>query len=431
MDKLAIIGGRELYGTLDISGAKNSALKLMVAALLTDGPLRLTNVPDLADVRQLVTLLENHGVQVVREGHAMTLHAQDITSTVAPYEIVRKMRASFNVLGPLLGRMGEARVSLPGGCAIGARPVDLHLKALTAMGAQIDLDEGYVVASAPTGLKGAKISFPFVSVGATEHAMMAATLAAGTTVLENAAREPEIVDLAICLTAMGAQIDGAGTSTITIVGCPALSGASHDVIPDRIEMGSYAMAVGAAGGELLLRRGRLDLLGSADGILAEAGLSFTQEADGLRVRRWGRPTRGTNVHTEPYPGFPTDLQAQYMALMAMADGTSVIRETIFENRFMHVPELMRLGADIHVEGQTATVRGVARLKGAPVMATDLRASMSLVIGGLAAEGQTMISRLYHLDRGFEHLDRKLKSVGALVERVSDEDEQAIEMEQTA
>ena len=420
MDRLAIIGGRELYGEIDVAGAKNSALKVMVAGLLTDEPLRLSHVPDLADVRQLTKLLENHGADVTREGGDLTISARDITSTTAPYDIVRKMRASFNVLGPLLAREHAARVSLPGGCAIGARPVDLHLTALEAMGARIELDEGYVVASAKGGLRGARVAFPFVSVGATEHALMAATLAQGRTVLENAAREPEIVDLADCLTAMGARIEGAGTSTLTIDGVDRLSGASHEVVADRIEMGSYAMAVGAAGGELLLRRGRLDLLGTADFVLEQAGLTLTEEEDGLRVTKWGRPTRGTSVQTEPFPGFPTDLQAQYMALMAMADGTSTIRETIFENRFMHVPELRRMGADITVDGRSATVVGKKTLKGAPVMATDLRASMSLIIAGLAAEGQTMVSRLYHLDRGFERLDDKLRAVGALVERVPEE-----------
>ncbi|WP_031551612.1 UDP-N-acetylglucosamine 1-carboxyvinyltransferase [Parvularcula oceani] len=420
MDRLAIIGGRELYGEVEIAGAKNSALKVMVAALLTDEALRLDQVPDLADVRQLTTLLRNHGASVERDGSGLTIHARDISSTTAPYDIVRKMRASFNVLGPLLAREHEARVSLPGGCAIGARPVDLHLKALEAMGAEIALDEGYVQARAPGGLRGGRIAFPFVSVGATEHALMAATLAEGRTVLENAAREPEIADLATCLRAMGAKIEGDGTSTITIDGVDRLHGAEHEVLADRIEMGSYAMAVGAAGGELFLRRGRLELLGAADGILEEAGLALREEDGGLRVTKWGRPTRGTSVQTEPFPGFPTDLQAQYMALMAMADGTSTIRETIFENRFMHVPELMRMGADVKVEGRSATVIGKPRLKGAPVMATDLRASMSLIIAGLAAEGQTMVSRLYHLDRGFERLDEKLRQVGALVERVPEE-----------
>ena len=419
MDQLAILGGRPLYGDLQISGAKNSALKVMVAALLTEAPLTLTNVPDLADVRQLCDLLDHLGVEITKNADELVLNAATIRSTTAPYDIVRKMRASFNVLGPILAREGKAKVSLPGGCAIGARPVDLHLKALEAMGVKIELDEGYVLAEAPNGLKGAKIAFPFVSVGATEHSMMAATLADGVTILENAAREPEITDLADCLIAMGAKIEGAGTPRITIHGVDRLEGATHDVLPDRIEMGSYAMAVGAAGGELFLRRGRLDLLGAADGILEQAGLTLTEEPGGLRVTKWGRPTRGTDVRTEPFPGFPTDLQAQYMALMALADGTSVIKETIFENRFMHAPELMRLGADIKVEGQTATVRGKRVLKGAPVMATDLRASMSLVVAGLAAEGQTLISRLYHLDRGFERLDEKLQSVGALVERIKE------------
>lgn len=417
MDQLAIIGGRELYGELPISGAKNSALKVMVASLLSAEPLHLLNVPDLADVRQLSALLAHLGVDISGTGSTRTLHAKTLTSNEAPYEIVRKMRASFNVLGPLLVRERAARVSLPGGCAIGARPVDLHLKALEAMGAEISLDEGYVIARAPRGLIGARIAFPFVSVGATEHTMMAATLAHGVTTLDNAAREPEIVDLADCLNAMGARVEGAGTSSVRIEGVSALHAATHRVLPDRIEMGSYAMAVGAAGGELLLRDGRTSLLGAADAVLEAAGLTLTDEEGGLRVTRWGRPTRGTDVRTEPFPGFPTDLQAQYMALMAIADGVSVIRETIFENRYMHVPELLRLGADIRIDGQTATVRGRPRLKGAPVMATDLRASMSLVVAGLAAEGQTLISRLYHLDRGFERLDEKLRSVGALVERV--------------
>ena len=421
MDKLAIIGGRELYGDLTVSGAKNSALKVMVASLLTAETLTLDNVPDLADVRQLIQLLEHLGVACERDGHSLRLTSGTIRSTEAPYEIVRKMRASFNVLGPLLAREGQARVSLPGGCAIGARPVDLHLKALEAMGAKIELDEGYVVAEAPKGLHGADVTFPFVSVGATEHSMMAAALAVGETVLHNAAKEPEIVDLADCLSAMGARIEGAGTSTVRIIGVKELHGATHQVVADRIEMGSYAMAVGAAGGELLLRNGRRALLGEADVILERAGLTLTDEEGGLRVTKWGRPTVSTNVETAPFPGFPTDLQAQYMAMMALADGTSVICEKIFENRFMHVPELMRLGADVSIDGQCATVRGKKVLKGAPVMATDLRASMSLIVAGLAAEGQTMVSRLYHLDRGFERLDEKLQTVGALVERVKDED----------
>ncbi|MEM9170489.1 MAG: UDP-N-acetylglucosamine 1-carboxyvinyltransferase [Pseudomonadota bacterium] len=417
MDKLAIIGGRRLYGALPISGAKNSALKVMAAALLSDAPLALDNVPALADVAMLQRLLEGLGARVDRDGASMTLHAPDIASTEAPYDLVRKMRASFNVLGPILAREGKARVSLPGGCAIGARPVDLHLKALQAMGASIDLEDGYVVASAADGLHGARIDFPFVSVGATEHAMLAAVTATGETVLENAAREPEIADLAACLSAMGARIEGAGGSRIVIAGVDALGAARHDVLPDRIETGAYAMAVGVAGGELVLQNARLDLLGAAVGALEEAGLSFDETDAGLRVTAAEGRRRAVNIVTQPYPGFPTDLQAQFMAMMATADGAAVIKETIFENRFMHAPELARMGADISVDGQTATVRGKLRLKGAPVMATDLRASMSLIIAALGAEGQTIINRVYHLDRGFERLEEKLQAVGALVERV--------------
>lgn len=417
MDRLAIIGGRPLFGEIAISGAKNSALKLMAASLLTDQPLIIENTPRLADVDMLLKLLAQHGVEQSFEGSTLTLTASSIKSTEAPYDLVRKMRASFNVLGPLLAREGKARVSLPGGCAIGARPVDLHLKALAAMGARIDLDEGYVVASAPDGLKGAKIDFPFVSVGATEHAMLAASLAKGETILSNAAREPEIADLAHCLNAMGARIEDAGRSTVRITGVDRLGGARHEVVADRIEMGSYAMAAGVAGGELFLRNGRLELLGAAVGALEEAGLKLTAEEGGVRVKRVGDRCRAVNIVTQPYPGFFTDLQAQFMAMMAGADGVSVIKETIFENRFMHAPELARMGAQISVDGQIATVRGVKRLKGAPVMATDLRASMSLVLAGLGAEGQTIVNRVYHLDRGFERLEEKLSHCGALIERV--------------
>lgn len=419
MDKLAIIGGRALYGTIPISGAKNSALKVMAAALLSDEPLVLTNVPRLADVDMLLKLLARHGAETAFDNGTLTLHAKDIASTEAPYDLVRKMRASFNVLGPLLAREGKAKVSLPGGCAIGARPVDLHLKALSAMGAKIDLDEGYVLAEAPEGLKGADIAFPFVSVGATEHAMLAATLAEGKTVLENAAREPEIADLADCLNAMGAKVRGAGRSTIEIEGVARLHGAEHRVLPDRIETGAYAMAVGAAGGELTLTGADGRLLGAALAVLEEAGLDLEETGDGLRVRKAPGPCRALDIVTQPFPGFPTDLQAQFMAMAATADGVSTIKETIFENRFMHAPELARMGAKISVDGQTATVRGVPRLKGAPVMATDLRASMSLVIAGLAAEGQTMINRVYHLDRGFERLEDKLTRCGALIERIKE------------
>lgn len=417
MDRLAIIGGRPLFGEIAISGAKNSALKLMAASLLTDGALTIRNVPRLADVDMMLRLLMQHGVEADFEGSTLRLTARNIISTEAPYDLVRKMRASFNVLGPLLAREGKAKVSLPGGCAIGARPVDLHLKALAAMGAEIELDEGYVIAAAPTGLHGAKIDFPFVSVGATEHSMLAATLAKGETVLRNAAREPEIADLAHCLVAMGARIEGAGESTIHVEGVAALSGAEHTVLPDRIETGAYAMAAGVAGGELFLRNARLDLLGAAVGALEEAGLLLEEKAGGVRVKRVADKCRAVNIVTQPFPGFPTDLQAQFMALMATADGASAIKETIFENRFMHAPELARMGANISVDGQTATVRGVMRLKGAPVMATDLRASMGLVLAGLGAEGQTIVNRVYHLDRGFERLEDKLVQCGALIERI--------------
>ncbi len=419
MDKLAIIGGRPLYGEVAISGAKNSALKVMAAALLTDEKLTLTNVPQLADVDMLARLLAQHGAQIDFSDGTLTLHAKDIISTEAPYDLVRKMRASFNVLGPLLAREGKAKVSLPGGCAIGARPVDLHLKALAAMGAKIELDEGYVIAEAPDGLKGADITLPFVSVGATEHTMLAAVLAKGATVIENAAREPEIADLAKCLNAMGAKIEGAGRSTIRIEGVDRLHGGEHRVLPDRIETGAYAMAVGATGGELTLTGTDGELLGTALAALKEAGLEIDDTDKGLRIKKTDERCKAVDIVTQPYPGFPTDLQAQFMALMATANGAATIKETIFENRFMHAPELSRMGAKISVDGQNATVRGVPRLKGAPVMATDLRASMSLVIAGLAAEGQTMVNRVYHLDRGFERLEEKLQNCGALIERVKD------------
>ncbi|MEO1137039.1 MAG: UDP-N-acetylglucosamine 1-carboxyvinyltransferase [Pseudomonadota bacterium] len=419
MDKLAIIGGRPLYGEIPISGAKNSALKVMAAALLSDEPLTLYNTPRLADVDMLLRLLEQHGTAVYFEGPTLRLHASAISSTEAPYDLVRKMRASFNVLGPLLAREGKAKVSLPGGCAIGARPVDLHLKALSAMGAEIDLDEGYVIAAAPKGLHGAHVTFPFVSVGATEHAMLAAVLAKGETLIENAAREPEIADLADCLNAMGAKVSGAGSSTIRIEGVSRLHGAEHHVLPDRIETGAYAMAVAATGGELTLKDTRPDLLGAAWATLEETGVDMEEVENGIRIRRNGARCQSVDVVTQPFPGFPTDLQAQFMALMTTASGVSTIKETIFENRFMHAPELGRMGAKISVDGQTATVRGVGRLRGAPVMATDLRASMSLIIAGLAAEGQTMVNRVYHLDRGFERLEEKLQACGALIERVKE------------
>ncbi|HEY9216743.1 MAG TPA: UDP-N-acetylglucosamine 1-carboxyvinyltransferase [Phenylobacterium sp.] len=422
MDRIAIIGGARLEGEIPISGAKNSAIKLMAASLLTDQPLRLTNMPRLADTRFLGKLLSRLGTEVVEttgpDGPETRLHTPEILSAIAPYDLVRQMRASFNVLGPLLARTGQAKVSLPGGCTIGARPVDLHLKALEALGAQIDLHEGYVYAQAPRGLRGAEIEFPFVSVGATEHAMLAAVLAEGRTVLRNAAAEPEIADLAECLTKMGAQIAGAGTATLTIDGVGRLSGTTHAVIPDRIETGTYALAAAMAGGEVRLTHTRSDFIEALLEKMSEAGVEVTRHNDGLTVKRNGARLRAVAVETDPYPGFATDLQAQFMALMSTAEGESVIRETIFENRFMHAPELSRLGADILVQGGEARVRGVDSLNGAPVMATDLRASVSLVIAGLAARGETIVDRVYHLDRGFERLEEKLGACGANIRRLS-------------
>lgn len=426
MDKLLINGGNRLNGTIAVSGAKNSALKLMAASLLTAEPLKLTNMPNLADTRFLSQLLATLGVEVYwpKGTNECNLNAAELTSTIAPYEQVRKMRASFNVLGPMLARYGHATVSLPGGCAIGARPVDLHLKALEAMGADLLVEGGYVKAAAIHGLKGARISFPFVTVGATEHAMLAATLAKGTTVLENAAREPEMVDLAKCLNKMGAKISGAGTDTITIEGVTALHGTTHAVMADRIEAGTYAMAAAAAGGDVTLEGAPVAALGAMISALKQSGVTVDgdEAAATLRVRRNGAALKSVDVTTQPHPGFPTDLQAQFMALMSVADGTSIIRENIFENRFMHAPELSRLGADIQVRGQEAVVKGVKTLKGAPVMATDLRASVSLVIAALAAQGQTEVNRIYHLDRGFERLEEKLTGCGADIRRVSDSEE---------
>ena len=419
MDRILITGGGALNGVVRIHGAKNSALKLMAAALLGDQPLELANMPDLADTRFMAHLLRHLGVKVTSEGTHMRLDASAMGEPYAPYDLVRKMRATFNVLGPLLVRHGKARVSLPGGCAIGARPVDAHLKALTAMGAHIDLDEGYAVASAPDGLHGAHISFPFVSVGATEHAMLAAVLAHGQTILENAAREPEIADLANCLNAMGAQVHGAGSSRIVIDGVRALGGARHKVVPDRIEAGTYALAVAATGGDVCIAHCVPDHLGALWERLQAAGVIIEPQSDHcVRIARGGGRCRAVDIETRPWPGFATDLQAQFMAVMACAEGASIIRETIFENRFMHAPELVRLGADITVHGHDAVVRGVTGLHGAPVMATDLRASVSLVIAGLAARGQTEISRVYHLDRGFEGLERNLGALGADIRRVS-------------
>ena len=426
MDRIAITGGARLNGTIPVSGAKNSAIKLMAASLLTDEPLRLTNMPRLADTRFLGKLLARLGVEVAErdgaDGQETVLHAAEITSGFAPYDLVRQMRASFNVLGPLVARSGQAKVSLPGGCTIGARPVDLHLQALEALGAKIDLHEGYVYAQAPRGLKGAEIAFPFVSVGATEHAMLAAVLANGTTVIHNAACEPELVDLQECLNAMGAKVEGAGTPTVTITGVPRLTGATHAVIPDRIEMGTYAVAAAMAGGEVRLSNARPGLIDALLDKLKEAGAGVEETADGCIIRRNGERLNAVDIETAPFPGFATDLQAQFMALMTTANGESRIRETIFENRFMHAPELMRLGADISVSGGEARVRGVAQLEGAEVMATDLRASVSLVIAGLVARGETTVSRIYHLDRGFERLEEKLGACGAQVRRIKGDGE---------
>jgi UDP-N-acetylglucosamine 1-carboxyvinyltransferase len=418
MDRIAIQGGRQLHGTIPIGGAKNAALPLMVASLLTEAPLTLSNVPDLADIRLLTTILEQHGAAVKKTGpSALELHAARITNTTAPYDLVRKMRASFLVIGPLLARCGEAVVSLPGGCAIGTRPVDFHLMGLEALGASIRLEDGYVHAEARGGLKGARVEFPGSSAGATQNLMMAASLAHGTTTLVNAAVEPECVDLANCLIAMGAKIEGAGTRTVTIHGQRELGGAHHPVIPDRIEAGTYAIAAAMTGGEVVLEGAEPRDLEALIAHLGEAGVEVEVRERSLKISRDGRRLRPVDTDTEPHPGFPTDLQAQFMALMTIADGTSRIRERIFENRFMHVPELMRLGADIHIEGDTAIVTGVEALHGAPVMATDLRASVSLVIAGLAAEGETIINRVYHLDRGFERLEEKLGACGAEIRRV--------------
>ncbi|MGV6849982.1 MAG: UDP-N-acetylglucosamine 1-carboxyvinyltransferase [Marinibacterium sp.] len=420
MDSIIVTGNGPLTGQIPIAGAKNACLTLMPATLLSEEPLTLTNAPRLSDIQTMTALLQSLGAEVsaLKGGRVLALSSHDLSNLTAHYDIVRKMRASILVLGPMLARAGEAVVSLPGGCAIGARPVDLHLRALEAMGADLELRDGYVHASARGGLKGAVFEFPFVSVGATENALMAATLAKGTTVLKNAAREPEIVDLAQCLRRMGAEIDGEGTSTITIQGVDRLGGATHQVVSDRIELGTYMLAPAIAGGEVELLGGRRDLLTAFVDKLEQAGVSVEDTKAGLKVSRRGNGIRATDVTTAPFPGFPTDLQAQMMALLATAEGVSVLEEKIFENRFMHAPELMRMGASIDVQGGTATVTGVPSLRGAPVMATDLRASVSLILAGLAAEGETRVNRVYHLDRGYEQVEAKLKSVGAIIERVA-------------
>jgi len=420
MDSIVVTGGTPLKGKIAIAGAKNAALALMPATLLSEEPLTLTNAPRLSDIATMTALLQSLGVEVtsMQDGKVQVLSSHAMTSSTADYEIVRKMRASNLVLGPLLARHHQAIVSLPGGCAIGARPMDIHVAALEAMGAEIELKDGYLHARAPGGLKGAKVPLRFASVGATENVLMAATLAKGTTVIENAAREPEIVDLAHCLRRMGAQIEGEGTSTITIEGVDRLGAATHPVVTDRIELGTYMLAPVFAGGEVECLGGRLDLVGSFAEKLDAAGVDVTETPEGLKVKRRSERAKAVDVTTAVFPGFPTDLQAQMMAMLCTATGTSVLEEKIFENRFMHAPELIRMGADIEVHGGVATVRGVPRLKGAQVMATDLRASVSLILAGLAAEGETVVSRVYHLDRGYEHVEEKLGAVGAKIARVA-------------
>ena len=419
MHSILVTGGTALHGEIPIAGAKNACLTLMPATLLSEEPITLTNAPRLSDIKTMGTLLESLGTEVtsMQDGKVLTMSSHNLTNLTADYDIVRKMRASILVLGPMLARAGQAIASLPGGCAIGARPVDLHLKAMEALGAQIELRDGYVHAKAPQGLKGATIEFPFVSVGATENALLAATLARGTTILKQAAREPEIVDLAECLIAMGAQIDGHGTSTITIQGVDRLHGATHPVVTDRIELGTYMLAPAITGGEVECIGGKIELLEAFCEKLDAAGLSVEQTQRGLKVKRTNGDIKAINVTTEPFPGFPTDLQAQMMALLCTANGTSVLEEKIFENRFMHAPELARMGAQIEVNGGMATVTGVERLKGAPVMATDLRASVSLILAGLAAEGETLVNRVYHLVRGYERVEEKLGNCGAKIERI--------------
>ena len=429
MDKIRIVGGTPLRGTISIGGAKNAALTLMPACLLTDETVSLSNLPHLVDITTMANLLAQHGVAMALNGNSpngghtgrvLELTAAEITNTTAPYDLVRKMRASVLVLGPLLARFGNAKVSLPGGCAIGTRPVDLHLKALEAMGAKIEVEGGYIVASVPAGrLKGAEVVFPQVTVGGTENILMAAALAEGETVILNAAREPEVCDLAHCLQAMGAKIEGIGTGTIRVTGVEKLHGCDYSVLPDRIETGTYMVAAAITRGDIELVGARRDLQSAVEKVLIEAGVEIEDTERGFRVRADRKPIKGVDIMTEPYPGFPTDMQAQLMALMATAEGASMITETIFENRFMHVPELSRMGARVNVHGSSAIVRGVPKLSGAPVMATDLRASVSLVLAGLAAHGETVVRRVYHLDRGYERVEDKLAACGATIERLKD------------
>jgi UDP-N-acetylglucosamine 1-carboxyvinyltransferase len=426
MDRILIRGGVPIQGIIPIGGAKNAALPLMAACLLTEKTLTLSNLPHLVDISTMAALLSELGVSISMEGNAsgggnlgraLQLKAKDLTQTTAPYDLVRKMRASVLVLGPLVARAGRARVSLPGGCAIGTRPVDLHLKALEQLGAEIELTEGYIEARAEKGLIGAHVVFPMVTVGGTENLLMAACLARGKTVLSNAAREPEVSDLAHCLVSMGAQIEGIGTDTLTIQGVDTLGGAEYSVVPDRIEIGTYAIAAAITGGEITLIGARADLSESVFKVLTSAGVEITEKDDTISIARTSGPLRGADIMTEPYPGYPTDMQAQVMTLMAIAQGASMITETIFENRFMHVPELCRMGARINVHGSSAIVRGVDHLSGAQVMATDLRASVSLILAGLAANGETIVNRVYHLDRGYERLVEKLSSCGANIHRM--------------
>ncbi|SFK95526.1 UDP-N-acetylglucosamine 1-carboxyvinyltransferase [Shimia haliotis] len=421
MDSILVRGNGPLKGQIPIAGAKNACLTLMPATILSEEPLTLTNAPRLSDIKTMTTLLQSLGAEVtsLQDGKVQAMSSHNLDNHVADYDIVRKMRASNLVLGPMLARLGHAVVSLPGGCAIGARPMDLHIYGLEKLGAEIELRDGYLHAKAPGGLKGAEMELAFASVGATENILMAATLAKGTTVIRNAAREPEIVDLADCLRAMGAQIEGDGTSEIVVQGVDRLHGATHQVVTDRIELGTFMLAPAFCGGEVELLGGRMDLVKSFAEKLDLAGIDVTETKAGLKVSRRNERVKAVDVTTEPFPGFPTDLQAQFMALMCIADGTSVLEEKIFENRFMHAPELIRMGASIEVHGGTATVHGVEKLRGAPVMATDLRASVSLILAGMAAEGETVVSRVYHLDRGYERIEEKLGGVGAHIERVSD------------